>query len=195
MGKQIFAFHVQLKEITPAIWRRLEVRAEGTFWHLHCAIQDAMPWEDRHLHEFRFATGDERVRIGFPEFDPFPEEEGVLASWMTALSDWFVAPASFCTYEYDFGDSWEHTVILESVHAAEVRGRYPRCTGGERACPPEDVGGSTGYARFLEAMADRRHSEHREYRDWIGGSWDPEGFRAGDVVFSQPAARLRRALA
>jgi len=56
MKKEILVFHVRLAEITPAIWRRLEIRAEGTFWHLHCAIQDAMPWEDRHLHEFRFPT-------------------------------------------------------------------------------------------------------------------------------------------
>lgn len=64
--KEIFVFHVRLAEISPPIWRRIEIRAEGTFWHLHCAIQDAMPWDDTHLHEFRFAAGDEETRIGIP---------------------------------------------------------------------------------------------------------------------------------
>jgi hypothetical protein len=73
--KEILVLHVRLVEIAPAIWRRLEIRAEGTFWHLHCAIQDAMPWEDRHLHEFRFPTGDTETRIGIPGFDEFEEDE------------------------------------------------------------------------------------------------------------------------
>lgn len=191
MGKEVLTFHVRLAEIAPAIWRRFEIRAEGTFWHLHCAIQDSMPWKDYHLHEFRFPAGDRKTRIGITGFDEGEEE--LLASWETPLKDWFVAPPDQCNYVYDFGDHWEHTVTLESREPAEKGKRYPGCLAGERRCPPEDVGGPYGYSEFLHAMADRRHSEHRTFRQWIGGPWDPESFRFEDVVFSQPSARLRRA--
>jgi Plasmid pRiA4b ORF-3-like protein len=191
--KEIFVFHVHLAEITPLIWRRLEIRAEGTFWHLHCAIQDALPWEDRHLHEFRFPAGDAETLIGFPDVDEFEEDRMILASWETPLKDWFVAVPSRCLYVYDFGDEWIHTVTLESRRPAERGGRYPRCTAGERRCPPEDVGGPHGYSQFLEAMSTPRHSEHRSWKRWVGGPWDPERFRPEAVLFSRPGVRLRQA--
>lgn len=191
--KEILAFHVRLAETTPPIWRRLEIRAEGTFWDLHCALQDAMPWEDRHLHEFRFPAGDEETRIGIPSIGDFEERAEPLASWETPLRDWFVADGSRCLYVYDFGDDWVHIVTLESRRAAEAGERYPRCTAGERRSPPEDVGGAHGYLQFLEALSDRRHSEHQSYLQWIGGAWDPEDFRPDEVVFTKPAIRLRQA--
>jgi hypothetical protein len=192
--KEILSFHVRLAEITPVVWRRFELRAEGTFWHLHCAIQDVMPWQDTHLHEFQFPTGDKEVRIGIP----IPEEADVgdpemMAGWETPLLDWFDLTPSRCVYLYDFGDTWEHHLTLESRRPAERGARYPRCTAGERKCPPEDVGGPRGYVEFLEAMSGRRSQRRREYEEWIGGSFDPEHFRAEEVVFSRPGARLRRA--
>lgn len=190
--REILVFRVQLADIAPAIWRRIEVRAEGTFWHLHCAIQDAMPWEDRHLHEFQFPAGDERTRIGIPD-DELEEDEDVLASWETPLTDWFVAAPTRCLYVYDFGDYWVHTVTLKSRRPAESGVRYPRCTGGKRRCPPEDVGGPPGYSQFLEAMSNRRHSEHQSYLQWVGGPWDPEEFRPERIQFSNPGIRLRQA--
>jgi pRiA4b ORF-3-like protein len=191
--KEIFTFHVQLAEIYPAVWRRLEIRAEGTFWDLHCAIQDAMPWEDKHLHEFRFPTGDQETVIGLDAGDSFVGDTPVLPSWATRLRDWFVTVPAQCLYEYDFGDEWAHALVLESRRAAEPGVRYPRCTAGERRCPPEDVGGPHGYHEFLQAISDRRHSEHRSYLEWIGGPWDPEDFRLERIVFSNPKSRLRMA--
>lgn len=191
--KEILVLHVQLAEISPPIWRRLEIRAEGTFWHLHCAIQDAMPWDDAHLHEFQFPTGDEETRIGLPDADELEEDRMVLASWETPLNDWLIAVPARCLYVYDFGDEWVHNVILESRRPAEVRGRYPRCTAGERRCPPEDVGGPHGYSNFLEAISDPLHSERQACLDWVGGPWNPEHFRPEEVVFSNPTIRLRQA--
>ena len=190
--KEIFVLHVRLAQISPAIWRRLEIRAEGTFWHLHSAIQDAMPWDDSHLHEFRFPTGDKETRIGIPGYED-DEDEGPLASWETPLRDWFVGAPVQCLYVYDFGDGWVHNVTLESCRPAESKGSYPRCTGGERRCPPEDVGGPRGYSGFLEAISDRRNSEHRAYKRWVGGSWDPEYFQLEKIAFTKPSTRLRQA--
>jgi hypothetical protein len=97
--KDILEFQVRLAEISPVIWRRFELRAEGTFWHLHCALQDVMPWQDAHLHEFQFATGDMAARIGIVALDP--EEVGAhesLVCWQTPLRDWFVTIPIFCEY-------------------------------------------------------------------------------------------------
>lgn len=192
MTKEIFVFHVRLAATSPVIWRRLEIRAEVSFWHLHCAIQDAMPWQDKHLHEFRFPTGDKEARIGIPGVDEFEEDGVSLASWKTPLRDWFVGVPSQCFYVYDLGDEWVHIVTLESRRPAEPKDRYPRCTAGERRCPPEDVGGPQGYSNFLDAVSDPRHSEHRRYRKWLCDSWDPEPFLPAGVVFSSPSTRLRQ---
>ena len=191
--KEILVFHIQLDDISPPVWRRLEIRREKTFWDLHCAIQDAMPWEDRHLHAFQFSTGDTNVDIGIPLDDPFSDLE-FLPSWETPLRDWFAAVPAQCRYQYDFGDDWMHTLTLEARRPAEPRGRYPRCTGGEGRCPPEDVGGPYGYQNFLEALADPKHEEHEDFRDWIGtDQWDTTHFDPAEVVFSNALKRLREA--
>lgn len=85
------------------------------------------------------------------------------------------------TYEYDFGDCWQHEVIFEGCLRAEKGGRYPVCVEGERACPPEDVGGVWGYAEFLEAIADPKHEQHDDFVEWAG-DFDPEEFDAGKTT-------------
>jgi hypothetical protein len=149
-----------------------------------------MPWDAKHLHEFQFPTGDAVTRIGLSGFDPF-EDEKTMASWETPLKDWFLEAPGQCVYVYDFGDDWIHRVTLGSRRPEESRGRYPRCTGGERRGPPEDVGGPYGYLQFLEALSNPRHEDHRMYKEWIGVPWDAEDFRPRDVEFSSPSRRLR----
>jgi Plasmid pRiA4b ORF-3-like protein len=80
------------------------------------------------------------------------------------------------TYEYDFGDSWQHEIVLEKTLEPEPKVKYPRCIEGARACPPEDVGGIWGYADFLQAVSDPKHESHRDMKEWIGGKFDPEKF-------------------
>jgi len=79
-------------------------------------------------------------------------------------------------YEYDFGDGWRHEVLFEGRLPAEPGKRYPLCLEGERACPPEDVGGVWGYVDFLAAIADPENDQHEEMREWIGRKFDPEAF-------------------
>ncbi len=80
------------------------------------------------------------------------------------------------TYEYDFGDSWEHQIIVEKILPPEPGVRYPRCIAGKRACPPEDCGGIWGYDSFVEAVLDPDHPEHDEMLQWVGRPFDPEAF-------------------
>ena len=80
-------------------------------------------------------------------------------------------------FEYDFGDGWEHEIRFEGSPKKEPGKKYPLCLEGERACPPEDVGGIYGFYEFLEALVDPKHEQHEEMLEW-GGNYDPEKFDA-----------------
>ena len=101
---------------------------------------------------------------------PMVYERGVrLVDVIKGAKDRFV-------YEYDFGDSWTHQIVVEKIVPSEGGQRYPVCIAGARACPPEDCGGIWGYHDFLEAIANPNHDEHESMTEWIGGSFDPEAF-------------------
>jgi hypothetical protein len=97
------------------------------------------------------------------------------------LGDVLSRPNDRLTYVYDFGDGWEHEVALERVLDAKPGRDYPRVMGGERACPPEDCGGVSGYSHLLEVLRNPKDWEHRDLVDWVGGSLDPEAFDADEV--------------
>jgi len=170
-GSPIYRLKVVLKESSPPIWRRIEVRGSTTLAHLHAILQIAMGWTDSHLHEF--VVGDARYGMIDLEWDPLdrPKDErrARLGAIVTDAKDRF-------RYEYDLGDGWMHEVVVEQISPAETGVRYPRCIGGKRACPPEDVGGIWGYGDFLEALRDPAHEEHETMVEWSGGSFDPEVF-------------------
>ena len=84
--------------------------------------------------------------------------------------------ASRFFFDYDFGGSWEHEVVVEELTWSHFGLNLTVCLDGQNACPPEDGGGSGGYAYFLEAIADPTHEEHDSYLDWVGGSFDPAEF-------------------
>ena len=191
----VLQFKVQLRDIQPAIWRRIQVPAAYTFWDLHVAIQDAMGWKDCHLHEFQLgkAGPPEPVRIGIPD-DEFPGERPTLPGWKTDIAPHFTIKGARANYLYDFGDSWEHVLTFEGEYPRD-RGRYPRCVAGARACPPEDVGGPPGYEDFIAAVTDRDHEQHDDMLQWVGGSFDPETFAAERVSFDDPRTRWRLAFA
>ena len=84
-------------------------------------------------------------------------------------------------YEYDFGDSWEHELLVEKILPLDEAKRYPVCLTGKRACPPEDCGGIWGYVSFLEVIHDPEHPEHEEMLEWVGGACDPEAFDLDEV--------------
>ena len=80
-------------------------------------------------------------------------------------------------YEYDFGDSWEHRIIVEKILDPDpAAAGLAQCLAGERACPPDDCGGAFGYANLLEIIMDPKHEEYEEMMEWLGGNFDPEAF-------------------
>lgn len=188
----ILRLRVQLRYIEPAIWREIEVPGEYSFWDLHVAVQDAMGWQDSHLHAFRAGEGRNAVTIGVPDPDGF-DDAPVLPGRKVRVSQYLEKPGQRVQYDYDFGDGWEHDVVLQEIAERQPRLKYPWCVGGARACPPEDCGGPPGYEELLETLADPAHPEHESMLEWLGGPFDPEAFDPDAVRFDDPKKRWRRA--
>ena len=190
--KLTFQFLIALLGVDPLVWRRICVPGAYSFWDLHVAIQDAMGWQDYHLHEFILNDpgSGEQVRIGML-YDEDPEGIEILPDHLTPISDYFVHNNEVAQYTYDFGDGWRHIVAFEGLVRPDGRVRYPRCLSGERKCPPEDCGGSIGYAHFLEAIQNTDHPEHEDYLTWIGGRFDQNEFSPDQIKFDDPAERWR----
>ncbi len=188
----LMQFRIELLGVSPPIWRRIQVPEDYSLWDLHVAIQDAMGWLDSHLHLFR-VVGSE-LAYGIPDEDG-DDVLDTRPGWEALVQNVFTHADPVGIYEYDFGDSWLHLLVLEDIVDGGRTAKRPRCIAGERACPPEDCGGPPGYAELLEALRDPSHEEHEEVRDWVGEGFDPEEFDAAAVAFDDPGERWRRAFA
>jgi Plasmid pRiA4b ORF-3-like protein len=167
-NKTVVTLRISLVDHTPTIWRRLLVPGEFKLSRLHEIFQAAMGREDYHLHSFEI----DGQRYGMPdpdwEIDDIDERGVVFADVVTARTRFFC--------EYDFGDSWRHEVVTESGGPVPLVLKFTTCIDGQRACPPEDCGGTNGYDSLLEAIGDPSHEEHAHYVDWAGRAFDPEFF-------------------
>ena len=172
----IYQFKVTLQGIKPPVWRRIQLYRHSSFYDLHLTLQAAMGWLNYHLHQFTLGAMTITDEESLEEWAEWHEEFAGVDHHEARLMDYIHDVGTAFTYEYDFGDSWEHRLVLEKVLPLEAGAHYPRCVGGARATPPEDVGGIWGYERFLEAIGNPDHEEHEEYLTWVGGSFDPEAF-------------------
>lgn len=169
----IYQLKIVLLNIESAIWRRFQVRENITLYGLHDYIQGVMfGWADCHLHEFEIDGVGYGVPV--PEYNDVPEMKLKNESRYKLCQ--LVKPGDSFLYRYDFGDNWEHEIVVEKQLPPDPNVKYPICLEGQRCCPPEDVGGPLGYEEFLEAIADPKHEEHKSYLEWAGGSFDPEAF-------------------
>ncbi len=194
-ARTVMEFEITLRDVAPRTWRRIEVPSTYTFWDLHVAIQDAMGWQDSHLHRFEVINRATfaREEIGIPDEDGWEMEVKVHAGWTVPIGAYFITTDVSLPYTYDFGDDWQHDVRLVAIRPRVAGEKYPRCTGGEFSCPPEDCGGAPGYERFQQIVANRRHKEHKEMLAWAGGHFDAFAFDAARVKFDDPKKRWRRA--
>lgn len=164
----LFQFKITLIGTDPEIWRRIQVE-DCTLNTLHMYIQHVMGWENYHLHEFEI----DRKRYGDPGMLDGGFDDDASDSTIVMLSD--IIPKNKrrlrFNYMYDFGDSWNHEICFEGFQKPEPGKKYPLCLEGERACPPEDIGGIYGYYSLLEELA-----ESNEDSDW--SDFDPEKFDA-----------------
>lgn len=183
----IYQLKISLKDIKPKIWRRIQVPENYSFRDLHFAIQCAMGWAGYHLHLFKMKN----PRTGSMDTigEPSPDFELDIDDKNAKMARYFVAEGTKGNYEYDFGDGWEHEIVLEKIILPDPNVNYPRCVTGKRACPPEDCGGSWGYKELLEILSNAGHEEHKERMEWLEKcgyeDFNPEEFDPNSVHFEK----------
>jgi len=180
-SKTIYQIKVTLNDSKPPIWRRILVNENVTLSKLHDILQIVMGWTNSHLHHFFI---NEQF-YGEPADDEFGDT-GTKDETRFKLNQLVGREGYKFRYEYDFGDSWLHDLVVEKILPADPSTgsggvRYPVCVAGKRACPPEDVGGVWSYEDFLKAIANPKHPEHDRYLEWIGENFDPERFDLNEV--------------
>lgn len=201
MDKLVYRLKVTIKDINPPIWRRILIPTEATFWELHLAIQDAFEWEDYHLHEFYIGRvwdrNSIRIKLPHPDDEDFEDEVPPENESTTILSK-YISKKSPMTYVYDFGDGWEHKIVLEKEFPRSLRTIYPQVIAGKRSSPVEDCGGPGGYEELMEAIDHKKHPRHKETLEWLameeGEKMDWEHFDPKEIVFRNPKTEFRKYL-
>jgi Plasmid pRiA4b ORF-3-like protein len=190
-GDPVLQVKITLTEVAnPPVWRRLLMPAAIRLDRLHQVIQAAMGWDNYHLHVF----SDGRVNYGIPDPElAFRDER------KATLHDLLPREGGRARYTYDFGDDWEHEILLEQRLAAEPNVAYPVCVAGAGACPPEDCGGAWGYEHLRGVLADPASEEHQDMVAWLGldkaGDFDPHRFdidQANRALAAAAARQVRR---
>ena len=170
---EVYAIKVTLLGTSPPIWRRILVPRDITLRNLHRTLQVAMGWTNSHLHQF---IGRRRG---------LPQQRKITNENQTKLGELIGTVGARLLYEYDFGDGWQHELLLEEVLLGDETFQQ-MCVAGKRCCPPEDSGGPHGFAELLQALQDTSHPGHDEAQEWLG-DFDAESFSLEDVN-----RRLRR---
>jgi hypothetical protein len=165
--------YIGIDFITPAIWRRIIVNDNVSLRNLHDIIQCAMGWENLHLYTF----SKKNYWFGNPELI---EDIDMIDDATIELGSVLEKENDKLAYEYDFTDSWHHSVILEKI-AHNKEPQTPICTGGERSCPPEGCGGIAGYMLLIDAMTKKQGDDYNEMKEWLGTDFDPEYFNIEEV--------------
>ncbi len=178
MTDQIFQVQISLKGSEPRIWRRILIPSGTLLSDFHKVIQTTMGWTNSHLHQFIKNGTFYTVKI---QDDIFWDEMDNVDYKNIKVSDLLSNEKEIILYEYDFGDGWEHDVILEEIQPLNNKLKYPLCLAGKMNCPPEDCGGIWGYSGMLDVLQDPTHEEYENYMEWLGEEFDPEYFNKDEV--------------
>ncbi|MCC5917960.1 MAG: plasmid pRiA4b ORF-3 family protein [Cryomorphaceae bacterium] len=171
-----YQIHISLRESQPNIWRRFVIPSNLSLRDLHKVIQITMGWTDSHLHQFIKDGAYYTER--FPDDDYWGELNNIDYDGIS-VSALLTAEKEKIVYLYDFGDGWEHDLVLEKI-TPEVC-TQPLCLDGKNSCPPEDCGGVWGYEDMLEVLKQPEHEEYESYIEWLGGTFDPTHFDKDEV--------------
>ena len=177
-GDPVLQMRITLADVDdPPVWRQVVIPAGYTLDRVHDAIQVTMGWQNSHLHMFRVAGREYGPAYLDDELETLSEKQFRIGDLMKV--------GDLASYEYDFGDGWEHELVVEASAVADAATAYPACTGGEGACPPEDCGGPGGFAELKELLAGPPSPEREEMRVWADEDYDPAHF---DLAAANTAA-------
>ena len=171
-GVSLYQLKITLMYSDPAIWRRVVVPANFKLDRLHQVIQRVMPWTDSHLHQFIVG----RTCYGRPDPEFADKGSETLNEKHYTIADIAPGAKKKFIYEYDFGDGWEHEIVVEKVLPPDAGFKRVICLAGENACPPDDCGGIGGYYEMLKIIADPKHPDHGHMKEWLGGERDVARF-------------------
>jgi Plasmid pRiA4b ORF-3-like protein len=160
---KIYQLKITLVGSKPPIWRRFLVKSDTLLSDLHLIIQTTMGWTNSHLHQF--IIGNDSFQ---PDYEGMDDDGYSQPYTDKRLNDFLKKENSKFVYEYDFGDSWNHEIVLEKVLEEEKGTFYPVCTDGKNACPVEDCGGIWGYEDLVKVLKNKKHPEHEEMKEWVG---------------------------
>ncbi|NCS89298.1 MAG: hypothetical protein CO127_05275 [Ignavibacteria bacterium CG_4_9_14_3_um_filter_36_18] len=178
MDRQIYQIQVALKNFKPKIWRRILVPSNLLLSDFHKIIQTSMGWTNSHLHQFIKDQTYYTVRM---KDDDMWEDMNSVDYKKMKIFDLLSVEKGKIIYEYDFGDGWEHEIILEKILPVDKKLKYPICLAGKMNCPPEDCGGVWGYAEMIEILKQPKHKEYENIIEWLGDELDPEYFDKEEV--------------
>ena len=169
---EVYAIKVTLLGSSPLVWRRILVPRDITLRQLHRTLQTVMGWADSHLHQFALP----RQKLAGPSYGLGTK---VANENRTELGELIWTVGARLLYEYDFGDGWQHELVLEEILLGDESFRQ-MCVVGQRCCPPEDCGGPQGFAELIEALGDADHPDHQEVSEWLG-DFVPDSFSVKDI--------------
>lgn len=179
-GTTAHTLKVTLRDVKPAVWRRVAVQSETPLPKFAHMLEAAMGWEGHHLHMFDVGG----ILFGRADEDADYQIDERCATMKHLLPKL----QSKLLWNYDFGDGWEHDVVVEAIESSQEGKRYPLCLEGKRACPPEDCGGVPGYGELLRVLADPDDDEHDHMVSWAPEGFDPAAF---DIVAANRRMRAR----
>jgi hypothetical protein len=160
---KIYQLKITLVGSKPPIWRRFLVKSDTLLSDLHLIIQTTMGWTNSHLHQF--IIGNDSFQ---PDYEGMDDDGYSQPYTDKHLNDFLKKENSKLVYEYDFGDSWNHEIVVEKILEEEKNIFYPVCTDGKNVCPVEDCGGIWGYEDLVKVLKNKKHPEHEEMKEWVG---------------------------
>jgi len=175
--EKIFQIKVTLNDIEPAIWRQILIKSNTKLFDFHKIIQTAMGWTNSHLHQFVY---NNKLYCN-PDYEDEWDDENQIDYSKLKINNLLKKENKMIVYEYDLGDGWEHTILLEKILPLEINKKLPICIAGARNCPPEDCGGSGGYEDLLNIIQNPKNDEYDTMMEWLGGDFDPEKFDIKEI--------------
>jgi len=179
MQDKSYQIKISLKGSKPKIWRRIILSADTFLEDFHKIIQTTMGWTNSHLHQFiknktYYTVPLDDDFYGFNEAVDYIKEK-------IRVDDLLFSEKDKIVYEYDFGDGWEHEILLEKIILVDLKMKVPVCVAGKMECPPEDCGGIWGYYNLLEVVQNPKHPDYKDTREWFEGDLDPEYFDKDEI--------------